>query len=413
MIAQHLIGKRLGKGVFDITREVKEKEKEFGKDKVINSTIGSFYDEDETLSVLKTVENLYRNLPKVDLFGYASGISGSIEYKKAVKENVFDEYLGTFTNSYISVTATPGGTGAIHNTFKGYMDRNETVLLPEFMWEAYIHLAAANDLKTETYSLFDGDGFNIKNFSEKVLELSKSQKKVLVVINDPCQNPTGYSLSVEEWQKVIEVLKEAGKYGDIILLDDIAYIDYDFRGMKKSREYMKLFNGLPENILVVLAYSMSKSYTCYGVRIGAQVAISSKKEIIEEFDMTSTFLCRTSWSNSSKGGMKLLSDIYENREILAEVLAERNEKIDLLKQRAEIFLAEAKKVGLNHCPFRSGFFITIPVTENKEEIFKDLKSKKVFVLPIAGGIRVALCSVPCKKIKKLPKIIKESMDKFN
>ena len=73
----------------------------------------------------------------------------------------------------------------------------------------------------------------------------------------------------------------------------------------------------------------------------------------------------------------------------------------MLKKRAEIFLAEAKKVGLNHCPFRSGFFITIPVTENKEEIFKDLKSKKVFVLPIAGGIRVALCSVPCKKIKKL------------
>lgn len=412
MIARHLIGKQLGKGVFDITQEVKLKEKEFGKEKVINSTIGSFYGEDENLVVLKIVENLYRNIPKNDLFGYATGISGSVEYKKAVKENVFDEYLNFFKDSFIGVTATPGGTGAIHNTFKGYLDKEETVLLPEFMWEAYIHLAAANDLKTETYSLFDGENFNLKDFKEKILKIIKTQKKVLVVINDPCQNPTGYSLSINEWKEVIKILKEATKYGEIILLNDIAYIDYDFNGLKNSREYMKLFHNLPENILIIFAYSMSKSYTCYGVRIGAQVALSSKKEIIDEFNSTSTFLSRTSWSNSSKGGMKLLSDIYENKDILKQLIKERQEKIDLLKKRADIFLEGAKEIKLKHCPFKSGFFITIPLDKNKIEVFNDLKSKEVFVLPIAGGIRIALCSVPCNKIKKLPKLIKQSIDKF-
>ena len=281
------------------------------------------------------------------------------------------------------------------------------------MWEAYKHLAAANGLKFDTYSLFDRDGFNLSSFSEKVLKMVKKQHKVLAVINDPCQNPTGYSLSLEEWKSVVEILKEAAKYGEVILLDDIAYLDYDFRGAAKSREYMTLFNGLPENILVIIAASMSKSFTSYGLRVGAQVAVSSSPKVIEEFDTASTFLCRTSWSNTTRGGMKLLAEIYENENLLKEVEDEREEKIILLEKRAEIFLREAKKEGLITCPFRSGFFITIPLKENAAEIIADLKSKKVFVLPVLGGMRIALCSVPCNKIEKLPKILAESIKKFN
>ena len=66
-----MVGKSLGKGVFDITREVKEAEAEYGKENVINSTIGTFYGEDENLAVLDTVEKIYKNLPAAELFGYS------------------------------------------------------------------------------------------------------------------------------------------------------------------------------------------------------------------------------------------------------------------------------------------------------------------------------------------------------
>lgn len=413
MIAERMIGKALEKGAFEISKEVKEAETKFGKENVINSTIGTFYGEDEKLSVLNTIEKHYKNLPASELFGYASGISGSLEYKEAVRKNVFNIYNSSFDKSFIGVTATPGGTGAIHNTLKAYMDCGETVLIPEFRWAAYKHLAAANGLNIDTYNLFDKDNFNILDFSKKVLELAKSQHRVLVIINDPCQNPTGYSLSLEEWKSVVEILKEASKYGEVILLNDIAYIDYDFRRAKKSREYMTLFNGLPENILIIIAFSMSKSFTSYGLRVGAQVAISSSKKVIEEFDISSTFLCRTSWSNTNKGGMKLLSDIYNDETLLKNIENEREEKTILLEKRAKIFLEEAKKANLITCPFRSGFFITIPLKENAKEIVADLKSKNVFVLPIFGGIRIALCSISCEKAKKLPEIVAQSIKKFN
>ena len=111
--------------------------------------------------------------------------------------------------------------------------------------------------------------------------------------------------------------------------------------------------------------------------------------------------------------MKLLSDIYSDEKLLKEVEDEREEKIVLLEKRAEIFVKEAEKAGLITCPFRSGFFVTIPLKENAKEIIADLKSQKVFVLPVIGGIRIALCSVPCRKIEKLPEIIAQSIKKFN
>lgn len=414
MLAKKLINKKLGQGAFAMARQVKELQKTTDNSKIINSTIGTFFDDNENLLIFNTVEKLYKELPSVDIFAYASGVSGSSEYKEAVKNDILGNHLDLFykNNTYIDITATAGGTGAIHNTFKGYAEDGDTVLFPNFMWEAYINLAQANNLNYETYNLFSNDSFDLKDFSEKLLTLIKKQKKVIILINDPCQNPTGYSLSFKEWEAVVDILKEASSYGEVVLLNDIAYIDYDFRGRELSRKYLSLFVNLPKNILVILAYSMSKSFTCYGLRTGAQIAISSSKETIEEFSYSSEFLCRTSWSNISKGGMSILSKVFSNTNYLNEINVDRVEWVELLKERAQVFLKNADKENLKHCPFKGGFFITIPIEEYKENIMKYLIQKNIFVLPLKNGIRIALCSVPSEKLEKLPKEIKKAINHF-
>ncbi|WP_027128495.1 pyridoxal phosphate-dependent aminotransferase [Fusobacterium perfoetens] len=414
MIAQRLIGKQVGRGAFGIAREVKATEKKFGKDSVINSTLGTFFCEDEKLGVLELVNKTYRELESPDIYGYAAGVSGSAEYKEAVKKSIFGTHCEEIVkNSFVDVASTPGGTGAIYTAFKGYGNDGNTVLLPEYMWDAYVHITGANRLNNVIYKLFDGNKFNTRDFSEKMLEVVKRDGRVLAVINDPCQNPTGYSLSFEEWEEVVEILKEASKYGEVILINDIAYLDYDFRGRDNAREYMNLFLGLPENVLILFAYSMSKSFTSYGLRTGAIVALSSSKKVIDEFTVVAEYLCRSSWSNVSRGGMALLVKAYEDENIINGINAERDQWVEILKKRAEIFERKSEEVGLAYCPFSSGFFLTIPLEKNKEEIVNDLKEKKVFVLPIKNGIRIAICSISCKKLEILPKLIKESIDKFN
>lgn len=415
MLAKRLIGKNIGRGAFGLAREVKKLEAEFGKSAVINSTIGTLFDDNENLLVLNTMERVYKELPPADIFGYAAGVSGSAEYKESVKKTVLGENFEYFkTNSYIDVAATPGGTGAIHNTLKAYGNDGETILLPIYMWEAYTHLASANGLKYDCYNLFKNEKFDIEDFSNKVINLAKEQKRVLAVINDPCQNPTGYSLSFKEWEKIINSLKIASEYGEVILLNDIAYIDYDFRGLSESRKYMKLFANLPKNILIVLAFSMSKAFTSYGLRTGAQLAISSDKAVIDDFSIAAEFLCRTSWSNTSRGGMALLSKIYDpnNIQLLEEINSYRNDWVKILNERANIFLEKAKEINLKICPFKGGFFITVPLEDSIQEIVSYLVSEKVFVLPLKNGIRIAICSVPANKLIILPSLLKKAIHNF-
>lgn len=397
-------------GAFELLKQSKEAEEKYGKDKVITAIIGTLFDENNNFYVLKTVEENYKKLNGNEIFNYAPAISGTESFKTAVKNYVFGKQIANFNNSYIGITATPGGTGAIYNSFKMYTNIGETILLPNYRWEAYTQIAENDELNCDTYNLFKNNEFDTDNFREKVLNLAKKQGKVLVVINDPCHNPTGYSLTIEEWKEIVDILKNASQYGQITLLNDIAYLDYDNKGYGEAREYLNNFANLPENILVLIAFSMSKSFTSYGLRVGAQIAISSAENVIENFNNYSDYICRATWSNISRGGMELFVKIVNNKEELDKLNNERLNAVKLLEKRSKIFIEQADAENLHILPYKSGFFITIPLNNNIiDNVIENLKQKNVFVLPIDGGIRVAICSASSEKLKLLPKIIGESV----
>ena len=128
--------------------------------------------------------------------------------------------------------------------------------------------------------LFDENkNFNIDSFKEKIEEVLSTQDRIVIILNTPAHNPTGFSLSFSEWENVIELIRGFAKdeTKKITLLCDVAYID--FAG-DDSRDFMKLLGGLPKNVLSIIAFSLSKGYTLYGMRCGAIICVSSDKEVV-------------------------------------------------------------------------------------------------------------------------------------
>ena len=171
---------------------------------------------------------------------------------------------------------------------------------------------------------------------------------------------------------------------------------------------MKLFSGLPCNILIVVAFSISKSLTMYGLRTGAAICVSSNKDVAQEFSDVFEASNRGTWSNGTRCGMALLSGIMNNKELLSRVDREREELKELLSRRAEVFLEEAGSVKLDTCPYKAGFFVTIPAAE-PEESCNLLKRDNIFAVPISRGIRFAVCSVPLGKMKGIAGKIKKAV----
>jgi len=393
--ASHAKGKCATDKIFGANGAAVKAVTEVGKERVVNATVGAILDDNEQLPCLATVEKVYRELAMKDVIAYAP-ISGLPTYLKA---SIDLNFADNKPAAYIDAIATAGGSGAVHHTIWNYSELGDTVLTSDWFWGPYRVLC--NDMlrKLDTYTLFDEQmHFNLNAFEQKVASLLAKQDSLVVIINTPAHNPTGYSLTDSEWSAVLDVAKRVtlNPAKRLILLIDVAYIDYS--GEKNAtRSFMKLFEQLPANILAIFAASMSKGFTMYGQRVGAMIGVSADKDVIKEFVDINQYTSRATWSNINRGVQQVLATIYEDKQLLAKVEAERTVLYHMIRERAEIFMAEARQANLTMLPYIAGFFLTVP-TKNSEAVCALLAKEYIFAVPLANGIRIAVCAVPKTKM---------------
>lgn len=413
--AEMVISSSLRKGgtdpIFKIAGQAAEKIRELGAEAVINSTIGALMDDEGNLVTLKSVYDTLKALPNPLIAAY-SALSGQPDFLEKVIDACFKSCK---PDDYIRSVATPGGTGAIRHAFYNYTEVGDTILLPDWYWAAYEMIADENRRKTTTFPLFNEKGrFNIVAYKESMKKLLDDQKRVLSVLNTPAHNPTGYTISDEEWDEIIAFVKEQATKDPelkIILLVDLAYVDFAGEG-DEARAFMKKLSGLPENILTLYAFSCSKSYTMYGLRNGAILCVSSKESIAEEFVNTCTYSNRGSWSNGTRCAMETITKIFSDVNLYQQAMAEQDfYKMDLRK-RAQAFITEAKRIDLKTVTYNDGFFISIPCdhpTKASEELMKN----NIFVVALQKGLRFAVCAVSEEKCKKAPSFIQKAIEQTN
>lgn len=404
--ASHAKGKCAKDKIFGANAAAGKAVAKYGKDKVVNATIGAYMDEQEILACIPTVEKTFRNLSTKDIISYAP-IAGLPDYLEAFINLTFADHK---PEGYIDAVATAGGTGAIHHTIWNYSEIGDSVLTSDWFWGPYTILCQDSLRKLETYQLFDKQQqFNIDAFSTKVKDLLSKQNNLIIIINTPAHNPTGYSLSDSDWDNVLTLFKDCAKdeAKRIIPLIDVAYLDY--AGDKNAcRTFMKKLGGLPGNILPILACSMSKGFTMYGQRTGAMIGVSSSKEVIQEFRDINQFTSRATWSNINHSAMKTMAVVYNDKELLAKTEQERSEYYALIRERADIFMREAKEANLQMLPYIAGYFLTIPA-KNPDMVCEKLHDDNIFAVPLAKGIRIAVCAVTTKKITGMAGKIAKAM----
>jgi len=197
----------------------------------------------------------------------------------------------------------------------------------------------------------------------------------------------------------------------ITLLLDIAYLDFT-KDPLEARRFFRKFSSLPSNIIVSVAFSISKSFTMYGQRTGALIGLSSSQQVIDEFEQVNLVTSRARWSNINRGGMQLLDNIYHDKALSSAVDSERAGCNALIAKRAQVFASEARELGLAILPYDSGFFITVPCGK-PDQVSALLIEEKVYVAALGKGVRIAACSVPEWQMAGLAQRMKNAITKAN
>ncbi len=394
--------------IFGISSKAQEMAKREGADKVINATIGALLDDNGKLIVFDAVDKALRSLKSEDFAAYAP-LSGIPEYLDVIQKYAFGSHK---PNMYTAACATPGGAGTIRNAIVNYSKRDETVITSDWYWAAYKTLVTENYRKLDTYKLLDENGkYNIAAFTECVDRYMKVQDSLLIIINTPAHNPTGFSLTDSDWKEVIAVCEKYAAIGKkVTVFVDAAYIDFT-EDPDAARAFFELFESVSDNVLVLVGYSASKSFTLYGMRCGALICMTNNEEICEEFKNVMAFSGRGTWSNGTRSAQQVLVNMYNDSSLKDAVDKERDESRKMLLSRGKAFEEAARECGLEMLPYDSGFFVSVPCSA-PDAVGELLQKEGIFAVPLAAGIRVALSAVSEEKCRIVAPAIKRAMDEY-
>lgn len=369
---------------------------------VINATVGALLDDDGTLAVLPTVAEALREVPAIQAASYAP-LAGPAAFHQAVLSELFGEHpLG---KSAIAV-ATPGGTGALRLALANFLEPGQALLTSSFYWGPYKTLADESDRRLTTFRTFVVDeagrptGLDVAAFEAALEQRLAEQGRALVFLNDPCQNPTGYSMSATEWRALVSAVERLSARGPVTLLVDVAYYLY---GSGEPRAFLDHLTPLVGKVALAFAWSGSKSYTEYGARIGALVVCDPDDDRRKRTFDALSFSCRGTWSNCNHAGMIAVTRVLSDPALRARVEGERAALVRLLDGRVRAFNAAAAGTRLVFPRYAGGFFSTVFVPEGRRvaDVAARLREEGIFVVPQGDGLRVALCSVAERDVPRL------------
>jgi aromatic-amino-acid transaminase len=324
-------------------------------------------------------------------------IAGTADFLKAVIRDYFRNEPEL--EAMAVANATPGGTGALRHAISNYLEPGQSLLTTSYFWGPYLTLSDEQDRKVDTFSMFNAEGqLDVAALDAKLEAHLASQGRVLLFLNDPCHNPTGYSMTAHEWRQVVDRLLAHASKGPVTLLVDTAYYLYGHQA--DSRAFIAELKPLLGKCGLLLSWSASKSFTHYGLRVGALVAVVPDAKEREKTAAALSYSSRGAWSNCNRGGLALVTRLLTEPALAKACDTEREVFKAMLTARVNAFNRLAKPRGLDYPRYEGGFFVTV-FTADAQERHARMKEAGVFCVPQKGALRAALCSVAERDVGRL------------
>lgn len=369
---------------------------------IVNATLGALMEDDGTLAVMPSVVEAIQRVPPKKAASYAP-ILGDAPFLRAVIHDVFD---GHGLAAKAVAAATPGGTGALYQAITCFLEPNQSLYTTNWFWGPYQTIAGHTRRGVETFDMFGADGrLDLFAFEAGLSKLIARQGRALIVFNFPCHNPTGYSLDEAEWAGVAEIVRSAGERAPVVFLIDQAYARF---GSKASQNWWAHAARMMDSATVLVAWTASKSFAQYGARVGALVAAHNDPAERQRIQNAFAFACRGTWSNCNHAGLLAITELLENPALKNKADIERARLIQLLDDRVTVFNREAEGARLRYPRYEGGFFVSV-FTPDGERTAAAMRDDGVFVVPLKGAVRVALCSTAVRDVPRLVKALKNGI----
>ncbi|MFO7554034.1 MAG: aminotransferase class I/II-fold pyridoxal phosphate-dependent enzyme [Desulfobacterales bacterium] len=362
------------KGILSQSAEAREKAYK------LNATIGIATEKGSTMHFPSVMDSIYSIRPKASIT-YAPSF-GIPELRKAWQESLFIKNPSLSGKTISLPVVTSGITHAISMFADMWLDPGDVIILPDMMWGNYnMILNVKKGAVIRHFPLFSPEGrFNLRAFDETIRAEAEKQYKITVLLNFP-NNPTGYSVTVEEGEQIVEILASVADSGkNVIAVTDDAYFGlfYEDQTLKESL-FANLCDRHPRLLAVKLDGATKENFV-WGLRVGFITygcpANGDPLPVYDALEKKTAGCIRGSISNASHLGQTIVLKSMRGDRFMAE----KEEKFKILQSRAcciKNVLSDSKyKEAWDVYPFNSGYFMCLRLkTVNAETLRLHLLEK--------------------------------------
>lgn len=307
----------------------------------VNLGVGVYFDDAGRLAMLECVQAAERKLAAQLLPRGYLPIDGIASYASAVQELVFGADSAVLQEGRVATVQAIGGTGAlkIGADFLSKLSAVPSkVLISNPSWENHRAIFSNAGFEVGDYRYYDAQSRSI-NEQALLEDLRSAAPGTVVVLHACCHNPTGYDLSADQWQRVIEVVKQGG----LIPFLDMAYQGFG-HGIEQDGAVVGRFvqAGLP----VFVSTSFSKSFSLYGERVGALSVVASNRAEAQRVLSQLKIAIRTNYSNPPTHGAAVVSAVLNTPELRRQWEAELGEMRARIKLMRSALVEGLAKAGV-------------------------------------------------------------------
>ena len=384
------------KGIIVQSAEAKQKATKY------NATIGVAL-ENGTAMYIPAMRAQFADTMKVgEIFPYAP-MGGVPALRKIWKEDMYAKNPLLAGKSISLPVVTSGLTNSLSLVCSLFVENGGVVVLPDMYWENYnLILDEQRQANKILFPLFKGDGFNTEGLDQA---LESADDCVTVILNFP-NNPTGYTPTDVESDKIVSILKKHADAGKrITLITDDAYFGLFFDDEPCKQSLFAKVCDLSENILAVKCDAATKEEMVWGFRV-AFVTYGSKGFTDEQYD---ALMQKT--MGALRGSLSSCSMPAQN--ILLKAMADPNHAADKEKGVKKIgeryfelkkaLKKHEKETCLKALPFNSGYFMLFWCACDADELRHLLldKYQTGIIKSDDHHVRIAFSSVDVPNIEGL------------
>jgi aspartate/methionine/tyrosine aminotransferase len=349
------------KGIISQTAEAKQKAHRF------NATIGIATEADGPMALPAIVSQL-GDVPIADAVTYAPP-AGRPRLRELWRKKLLAENPSLAHKNFGQPIVTSAITHGLSLAGELFLDPGDIVLMPDKLWGNYrLTYEVHHGAKIETFPFYSSQGgLNTEGFAVRLEHLAEGREKLVVLLNFP-NNPTGYMPTPAEGEALAAALERQAERGTkLVVFCDDAYFGlfYHLGGQSMTESLFGKLTGRHPNLLAVKLDGATKELFVWGLRCGFLTFGPGRPETAEVVCEVLDAKVRGAIRGGVSNVPQLSQTLVERALVSPDLAAERNEKCETLRVRAELVFEVANQPRYAESwevyPFNSGYFMLIKV----------------------------------------------------